>query len=57
MNNKESSLHNERWNYIDLMEFSALFFVIMYHATLYNYNFLSDNKTIYYIRYFTRAIM
>lgn len=57
MNNKEMTLNSERWNYIDLMEFFALFFVIMYHATLYNYNFLSDNKTIYYIRYFTRAIM
>ena len=31
---------NDRLSYIDLMETAAIFMVIMYHMTLYDYNFI-----------------
>lgn len=48
---------NTRFDYIDLMEFLGIFFVIIYHSQLINGNFLADPKTITYIHYALSPIL
>lgn len=53
-----SKIRKKRYDYIDLLEFIAIFFVIIYHATNYAYNFIDGtNSAILYIRYFFRTIL
>lgn len=47
---------NDRLSYIDLMETVAIFMVIMYHMTLYDYNFIETPHVMQYFRYFTRTL-
>lgn len=46
-----------RWDYIDLIEFIGMFFVLIYHSTTYQFSWLDDNNTIYFIRYYLRTIL
>ncbi|MBQ7992166.1 MAG: acyltransferase family protein [Solobacterium sp.] len=53
---------NRRYHHIDLMEAIGILFVVIYHSTLYKYNFVTDTMlngeiVIYYIRYFLRTIL
>lgn len=52
------SLQTDRQYYIDLVESIAIFFVLSYHGTNYDYNFLQDSESVlFYIRYFVRTIL
>ena len=48
---------SKRFTHIDLLETIAIFFVIVYHSTLYSFNFLVDNSLLSYLRYFFRTIL
>ena len=40
-----------------MLESIAIFFVLAYHGTNYNYNFLQDNEVVFFIRYYFRTIL
>ena len=54
---KEENIKNKRFYAIDLLESIAIFFVVFYHSTLFDYNFLNNSSFIFYVRYFLRAIL
>lgn len=43
--------------HIDLIESIAIFFVILYHSILYDYNIFQNNSIIIYVRYFFMTIL
>ncbi len=43
--------------FVDIMECIGLLFVVMYHATTYNFNWLNNNSFLYFSRYFFNTIM
>lgn len=43
--------------FVDVMECIGLLFVVMYHATTYNFNWLNNNSVLYFSRYFFNTIM
>ena len=43
--------------FVDIMECIGLLFVVMYHATTYNFNWLNNNSVLYFSRYFFNTIM
>lgn len=47
---------NNRLPYIDLLESIAIFFVVAYHATAYDFNFLQTGALSDYCEYFFRTI-
>ena len=47
----------KRWDFIDLLEFIGMFTVLIYHSTTYSCDFISENTTIYYVRYYLRTIL
>jgi Uncharacterized protein conserved in bacteria len=47
----------ERYAFIDLLKFIAIFFVLFYHFSYYNYNFLTDANFSSYLYYYIRAIL
>lgn len=42
---------------IDLLETLAIFFVLAYHCSFYDFNFIGNKLPIYYFRYFFRTIL
>lgn len=50
-------MEKKRMNHIDLLETVAIFFVLLYHSTLYSYDFLSEYNVAHYLRYFFRTIL
>ncbi len=48
---------DDRWGYIDVIEFLGILFVMLYHSATYKYSFLSDHTAVSYIRYFLRTIL
>ena len=47
----------KRINHIDLLETLAIFFVLIYHCTLYSFDFMENGSVLNYLRYFSRAIL
>lgn len=56
MKPKRREQSQARLPYIDLMESLAIYFVLIYHSTLYPYDFLSGSK-LYYLAYLFRTIL
>ena len=52
-----SDMQKNRLTHIDLIKTIAIFFVLMYHCTLFSIDFLSDSSPIYYMHYFYRTIL
>ena len=50
-------MEKKRLTHIDLLELIAMFFVILYHSTLYPYDFLAEHNFANYILYFCRTIL
>lgn len=50
-------MKDNRLNHIDLIEFIAIFFVIIYHSTIYSFNFITEKTFINYMSYFFRTIL
>ncbi len=48
---------SDRIHNIDLIKAIAILFVLVYHSSFYNFDFINDPSTISYIRYFSRAIL
>ena len=46
MENIQNSQASKRWDYIDLLEFIGIFFVIIYHSTTYSYSFIEQASAI-----------
>lgn len=46
-----------RLAHIDLLESIAIFFVILYHSTIYSFDITQDNSMINYLLYFGRTIL
>lgn len=46
-----------RWTNIDLMECLGILFVILYHSTTYNFNFMETSNVLLYLRYYFRTIL
>lgn len=59
MNEIKNSLNKqtERYIFIDAIESLAIFFVVLYHTTLYSFDFIENNSIIYYILYGMRTIL
>lgn len=57
MENIQNSQASKRWEYIDLLEFIGILFVIIYHSTTYSYSFIEQASAINYIRYFLRTLL
>ncbi|MBQ9664708.1 MAG: acyltransferase [Oscillospiraceae bacterium] len=47
----------KRYSHIDLLETLAIFFVLIYHCTLYSYDFAAEGTAVNYLRYFSRTIL
>ena len=48
----------ERFHSIDLMEFLGMLFVLIYHATLFPYNFMAGSgEGLYYFNYILRGLL
>ena len=45
-----------RFEYLDILEFIAIFLVISCHGTTYNFDFIKESAPIYYVRYFLRSL-
>ncbi len=54
---EEILLEKQRLTYIDLLKSIAIFLVLMYHSTLYGYDFLAENSVLNYFLYFIRTIL
>lgn len=54
---KQSSISTDRWNYIDLMEFIGIFFVLIYHSTTYSCSWIEDGTALSFLRYYLRTIL
>ena len=50
-------LANKRLSHIDLLESIAIFFVIMYHGTIYSFDVTKDNSIVNYLLYYCRTIL
>lgn len=48
---------SNRWSYIDLLECIAIYFVLVYHTTLYSFDFLNEGTLFNYFAYFFRTIL
>ena len=48
---------SQRYHHIDLMKVLGIWFVVIYHSTLYDYNWLERPVLLYYIRYYLRTIL
>ena len=46
-----------RYNYIDLMEFLGILFVLLYHSTTYSFSWIDDKSALSLLRYFLRTIL
>lgn len=49
--------NQKRYSNIDLLEFFGIFFVVFYHSTTYEYDWVETPKKIFYLRYFMRTIL
>ena len=57
-NSQDMKTKSSRYYYIDLLESIAIFMVIAFHATNYEFDFVNDSSNvIFYIRYFYRTIL
>lgn len=50
-------ISGSRLPYVDLLECLAIYFVLTYHGTLHDCNFLNNGSAVYYIRYFFNTIL
>lgn len=50
-------MNKKRLNYIDLIESIAILSVLIYHCTLFSFDFESDSTIINYSRYFLQTIL
>lgn len=50
-------MKNKRLTYIDLLEAIAIFFVLLYHSTIFSTNFVSEPNFLHYGQYYLKAIM
>ncbi len=50
-------MERKRYSHIDLLETIAIFFVIMYHSTLYVFDITESGTMLNYARYFARTIL
>lgn len=48
---------SKRLLHIDLIESIAIFFVLIYHCTIYSFDFLSDSSALNYLSYFLTTIL
>lgn len=48
---------NERYEFIDLLKASAIFFVVIYHFNNLKINFLGTQSTVSYFHYFFKSIL
>lgn len=46
-----------RFEYLDIIEFIAIFMVISCHGTTYDFDFIKESAPIYYVRYFLRSLV
>lgn len=50
-------IKQKRYAHIDLLESIAIFFVVIYHSTIYTFDILQDNSVVNYLLYFDRTIL
>ena len=50
-------MEKKRLSHVDLLESIAIFFVIMYHSTIYNFDITENESFMNYILYFGRTIL
>ncbi len=55
--NQTKSSGGERWNYIDLIEFLGILFVLIYHTITYDAPPFAEYQVLDYLRYFLRTIL
>lgn len=56
MNVKEAE-RTQRYHHIDLMKFWGIWFVLMYHATTYDFNWMENPNPLCGVRYFLRTVL
>lgn len=47
----------ERWEYLDILKCIGIIFVIIYHSTIYNYNWIASPNITHYLRYFLTTLL
>ncbi len=50
-------MQKKRFSHIDIIETIAICFVILYHSTLFSYNFLKESTLTHYVLYYSRTIL
>lgn len=50
-------MENQRWSHIDLLKVIAVFFMLLYHGTIYSVDFLSEPSLVRYLLYYGRTIV
>lgn len=50
-------MEKTRYHNVDLLKAIAIFFVVLYHSTIYSYDFLANNSPDNYLLYFLRTIL
>lgn len=53
----KKTVSGQRYHHIDLMEALGIWFVVSYHSTLYECNWMEETKLLYYARYYLQAIL
>ncbi len=53
----KTTTSEKRWNHIDLLECLGILFVIMYHSTTYNFQFLEKPSALFYMRYYLQGVL
>lgn len=56
-NVQNEAKENKRFYAIDFLESIAIFFVVLYHSTLFDSNFLNNSSFLLYFRYFLRSFL
>ena len=57
MTDRQTDRLTDRAFHIDLIESIAIFFVIVYHTTIYFFDFTQDNSLLNYVLYYFRTIL
>lgn len=54
---KRTDENLNRWHFIDAIETLSIIFVVLYHSTTYQYNWIENKGFILYFRYYLRTIL
>ena len=57
MLDRQTDRQTDRFSHIDLIESIAILFVVIYHTTIYSFDFIHDNSVKNYVLYYLRTLL